>query len=119
MKKIEDILTRKPTDFLFFWGHTNKESRINKTCLSQWYDSPFIVDNRTFKTAEHYMMFKKAELFKNYPYLGKRVKSISGGVWVANRIVAEVCQQELLISTRGLRYGTFVTGTIDGRYICE
>ncbi|MCK6594719.1 MAG: hypothetical protein L6Q33_05930 [Bacteriovoracaceae bacterium] len=58
------------------------------------------------------------ELLKKYPYLGKRIHSIPGGVWVAQKIVKLVCLSELLISTRGLRYGTFVTGEIDGKYTC-
>lgn len=56
------------------------------------------------------------DLLAQYPYLGKRVNSISGGVWVANKIVERVCQTELLISTRGLRYGTFISGGIDEQY---
>ncbi len=58
------------------------------------------------------------DLLSQYPYLGKRVNSISGGVWVANKIVEKVCQTELLISTRGLRYGTFISGGIDEQYTC-
>jgi ribA/ribD-fused uncharacterized protein len=36
---------------------------VGKECLSQWYGAPFTLDGRTFPTAEHYMMFRKATLF--------------------------------------------------------
>jgi len=52
-------------EFLFFWGHIENKNYITKACLSQWYESPFIVDNTTYYTAEHYMMAEKARLFKN------------------------------------------------------
>ncbi len=56
------------------------------------------------------------ELLREFPFLGKRVKSIRGGVFVVKSIVSRVCQKEILISTRGLRYGTFIEGKIDGNY---
>ena len=52
-----------PVDYLFFWGHQKPKSGIASSCFSQWYDSPFVVDNQTYPTAEHYMMAGKAELF--------------------------------------------------------
>jgi ribA/ribD-fused uncharacterized protein len=57
----------RPT-YLFFWGHTAKTNRgaIGKECLSQWYGAPFTLDGRTFPTAEHYMMFRKAALFGDH-----------------------------------------------------
>lgn len=33
--------------------------------LSQSYIAPFVAENKTFKTAEHYMMYKKAILFRD------------------------------------------------------
>lgn len=50
--------------FLFFWGHQpSKDGTITKTCFSQWWKSSFIVNEIEYKTAEHWMMVKKAELF--------------------------------------------------------
>jgi ribA/ribD-fused uncharacterized protein len=43
--------------------------------LSQWYHSPFIIDNIKYDTAEHYMMAEKARLFKDYDTLEKILKS--------------------------------------------
>ena len=52
-------------EFLFFWGHTPKpkQTDIGRECLSQWYPAPFDVEGRTFPTAEHLMMYRKAMLF--------------------------------------------------------
>lgn len=59
------------------------------------------------------------ELLKTFPYLGKRVQSIKGGSFVAKSFVDKVVKEEIMISTRGLRYGTFITGVIDDTYIIE
>jgi ribA/ribD-fused uncharacterized protein len=87
--------------FLFFWGHQpNKDESISKTCFSQWWLSSFEVDNVIYKTAEHWMMAKKAELFKdnevlariikaNSPAeakkLGREVKNYNENLWLAAR----------------------------------
>lgn len=87
--------------FLFFWGHQpSKDGIITKTCFSQWWVSPFVVDGITYKTAEHWMMAKKAELFNdneilekiiqaNSPAeakkLGREVRDYHDALWLANR----------------------------------
>lgn len=49
---------------LYFWGHTPKSNgQMSNACFSQWYDSPFVVDDVSYPTAEHYMMAQKAKLF--------------------------------------------------------
>ena len=50
--------------FLLFWGHTVPTGgQVGKTCLSQWYPSPFTVDGVLYHTAEHFMMAEKARIF--------------------------------------------------------
>jgi hypothetical protein len=50
--------------YIFFWGHSNKNNaEIGKFIFSQWYDASFVVDNIEYKTAEHWMMAHKANLF--------------------------------------------------------
>ena len=52
--------------YIFFWGHTNKyNEEAGKFCFSQWFESPFRVNDVLFKTAEHWMMAQKALLFKD------------------------------------------------------
>jgi ribA/ribD-fused uncharacterized protein len=67
---------RKQPEFLFFWGHTPKqEAVIDKSCLSQWFPSPFTVDGITYLTGEHWMMAKKAALFNDVEMLKKILDS--------------------------------------------
>lgn len=62
-------------DYLYFWGHTPARAGVvDQSCLSQWFPSPFTVDDVRYPTAEHYMMARKAALF--------------GDTDVARRIVA-------------------------------
>jgi ribA/ribD-fused uncharacterized protein len=52
------------TEYLLFWGHTpSKDGSISKTCFSQWWACPFIIDGISYPTAEHWMMAEKARLF--------------------------------------------------------
>lgn len=64
--------------YVLFWGHSEaQQSEVGKACLSQWYPSPFTLDGLTFPTAEHYMMFRKAQLF-NDDETARRILSSSG-----------------------------------------
>jgi ribA/ribD-fused uncharacterized protein len=50
--------------YIFFWGHANKDNQeIGKFVFSQWFYSPFTVDEVEYKTTEHWMMAHKAKLF--------------------------------------------------------
>ncbi|MGF2410974.1 NADAR family protein [Ferruginibacter sp.] len=95
-KEIENDLQ---PEYLFFWGHSQKVAGItDKSCFSQWWPSPFIVDGTTYPTAEHWMMAKKALLFNdvesfdliiaaNKPAiakdLGRKVKNFNTDIWNA------------------------------------
>ncbi|WP_426483606.1 NADAR family protein [Flavobacterium sp. 2] len=87
--------------FLFFWGHQpSKDGTITKTCFSQWWLSSFKVDGVIYKTAEHWMMAKKAELFQDKEILekillvdspaeakklGREVRNYDDKLWLENR----------------------------------
>ncbi|MER5428718.1 NADAR family protein [Streptomyces sp. NPDC002588] len=50
--------------YLHFWGHKPRpDGRVGKSCLSQWWPSPFVVEGVGYATAEHWMMAEKARLF--------------------------------------------------------
>lgn len=87
-------------DFVFFWGHTARESGIGKTCLSQWYMCQFMVDDVCFNCAEQYMMAEKARIFGDVDTwrrimasydpmtikkLGRKVRNFNAYVWERNR----------------------------------
>ena len=101
MKYSIDKLLEKQNDFLFFWGHQpSKDGTITKTCFSQWWMSSFKVDGIEYKSAEHFMMAKKAELFEDFEImnqiikanspadvkkLGREVKNYNDAIWLENR----------------------------------
>lgn len=87
--------------YLFFWGHQpSKDGTITKTCFSQWWESSFVVDGIGYPTAEHWMMAKKAVLFKDDEIfnkilkaksaaeakkLGREVRNYNDKIWLDNR----------------------------------
>ena len=89
-------------EYLFFWGHEARPGApVGRQCLSQWWEAPFTVDGRTFRTAEHYMMWGKALLFGDEETagrvlaartpgeakaLGRVVRGFDEDVWVARRL---------------------------------
>ncbi len=113
-------------DFLFFWGHRpSSNGVITKSCLSQWFDAAFILDGKTFFTAEHFMMMKKAEVFgqpalakeilatkdpRTAKALGRKVANFNEEVWQRERwrIVVEA---NLLKFGQNKRLGSFLKGT--------
>jgi len=86
---------------LFFWGHNHKPNEpINKFCLSQWFESSFMINDVSYKTAEHWMMAQKALLFNDldcyqaimdatHPHeakrIGRMVTGFSEKVWNEKR----------------------------------
>ena len=39
--------------FIYFWGHTDHDTMVSKSCLSPWYVAPFMVDGVAYQSAEH------------------------------------------------------------------
>lgn len=61
---IEKLESGEKLKYIFFWGDTSPSNgEIGKSCLSQWFESPFTVDGITYTTSEHWMMAHKALLF--------------------------------------------------------
>ncbi|GAA4622086.1 NADAR family protein [Cellulomonas oligotrophica] len=87
--------------FVHFWGHRPRpDGALGRGCFSQWWPSPFQVDGRTFASAEHWMMWRKAVLFDDTERaeqvltarspahakaLGREVRGFDEDVWAAHR----------------------------------
>lgn len=87
--------------YIFFWGHTpSRDGSVNKSCFSQWYESPFQENDITYPTAEHWMMAEKARLFKDTEILeeiirartaaeakklGRKVRNFENALWNEKR----------------------------------
>ena len=122
----ERCLRGNKPELYFFWGHTpTSDGRITKSCLSQWWQSPFWKNDVEYCCMEQYMMAGKARLFgdseilaeilsENRPdaikKLGRRVRNFDSDVWKAHKydIVVEgnLCKfsqnpglREFLLST--------------------
>lgn len=51
-------------EVLFFWDNLNKKNlKLSECVLSQWYSSPFSVNEIVYNSAVHWMMARKALLF--------------------------------------------------------
>ncbi|RUP38054.1 MAG: NADAR family protein [Acinetobacter sp.] len=87
--------------YLYFWGHTPKQANlVDKSCLSQWFPSPFKQDGIEYLTAEHFFLAQKAKLFHDdeilnqilkvtHPneakQLGRKVQNYDEQVWLEKR----------------------------------
>lgn len=92
--------------YLCFWGHTPKHKlSIDKSSFSQWFPSLFEVDGVQYKTAEQFMMAKKALLFKDdeafqkiistsnpsaVKALGRLIKNYDEAIWQQHRFAIVV-----------------------------
>jgi exopolyphosphatase/guanosine-5'-triphosphate,3'-diphosphate pyrophosphatase len=63
--------------------------------------------------------FSEVELLEKFPFLGKRAKTILGGLVVAKTVFDELGVEEVEISTYGLRYGTLEAGGIADEYLVK
>jgi ribA/ribD-fused uncharacterized protein len=89
-------------NYVFFWGHQPWEEGVpGKSCLSQWYESPFELDGVRYLTAEHYMMAEKARLFGDREAeakvlastdpgdakkLGREIRGFDNETWYGKRV---------------------------------
>jgi ribA/ribD-fused uncharacterized protein len=87
--------------YLFFWGHRpTADGLVSKSCFSQWFEAPFLIDGERYATAEHFMMAEKARLFGDSETrqrvlaartpaeakkLGRGVKNFDEAAWLAER----------------------------------
>ena len=83
--------------FLFYGHHQKKYGIVDRSCFSQWFDSSFTIDGVRYKTAEHFMMASKAELFqpeavidiinapdaKTAKHLGRCIENFDYDIWEA------------------------------------
>ncbi|UTW54380.1 NADAR family protein [Kordiimonas sp. SCSIO 12610] len=103
VKQLISLTKKKNVKYLFFWGHKQRTPEVTKTCLSQWYPSPFYHNpndqsSTRYATAEHYMMVQKAVLFHDYDIakkiladddparakeLGRQVSNFDSAIWNA------------------------------------
>jgi ribA/ribD-fused uncharacterized protein len=97
---IDKLSQDEKVKYVLFWGHQDKKGKTTKSCLSQWYDSPFVEGGTKFLTAEHYMMHAKALLFSDLAAatkvlsaktpgeakaIGREIQNFDEEQWLKNR----------------------------------
>ncbi|OZG75169.1 hypothetical protein BTA51_01935 [Hahella sp. CCB-MM4] len=110
---IDYVSHGNPVKYVLFWGHQKSETRITKTCFSQWYDSPFTQKGIAYLTAEHFMMAEKARLFGDSnaeqkilladnpgeaKKLGREVQGFENSVWEHHRF-------DIVVKANLLKFG--------------
>jgi len=114
--------------YLMFWGHTpSSTSPVGPWILSQWFEAPFEVEGRRYRTAEHWMMAGKARLFGDQEHhdaildtdsprrakdLGRRVRGYDHETWVARRYGLVVTGNVHKFSTHP-ELGAYLQGTAE------
>ncbi|MEU4239885.1 NADAR family protein [Actinoplanes sp. NPDC026619] len=100
--RVEDLIAvPEQRKYLLFWGHRpQRDGSIGAGCLSQWWPVEFTVDGVVFRSAEHYMMWRKAMLFgdtemaarivaaghpRDAKMLGRGVAGFDEKIWVEQR----------------------------------
>lgn len=106
MFTLDDVQTmfknEENLEFIFFSGHQKTSNgTITKTCLSQWYQAPFEMNNVKYKCTEQYMMCEKARLFKDeeaynkilqayHPnqmkLIGRRIRNFDNTIWNEHKV---------------------------------
>lgn len=60
-----------------------------------------------------------AQFLERFPFLGKRANAILGGLTLVHHLLHRLGVKEVVVSTYGLRYGTFLEGGIRHDYLAR
>ncbi len=101
-------------EFLLFWGDRSPANgAVTKSCFSQWFEAPFEDGGVRYRTAEHFMMARKAERFGDLETrdkvlasvdpgkakaLGRQVRNFAEDVWVRERF-------DIVVQANLLKFG--------------
>lgn len=129
-RTVDDLVTLTASGhrikYVFFWGHRpQRDGSVGTGCLSQWWPVAFTVDGVIFRSAEHYMMWRKALLFgdaesaerivaashpRQAKMLGRRIRNFDDATWGSHRF-------DIVVDSSVAKFGqhddlrTFLLGT--------
>jgi len=66
---------------------------------------------------QRYGNWNPTQFTEEFPFLGKRANSILGGLTLVHHLLHRLGVKEVVVSTYGLRYGTFLEGEIKDGYL--
>jgi exopolyphosphatase/pppGpp-phosphohydrolase len=64
-----------------------------------------------------YSEWAPEKFIEKFPFLGKRAGAIRGGLILTHHLLQRLNIEELVVSTYGLRYGSFLEGKIANEYL--
>ena len=88
-----------------------KKSEFDESTVNQSQYST----NEYLSCIEELLKKKEDYLDHSFPFLGKRLKSIKGGMTVSELFIQELTPEKICFSTYGLRYGTLLSGDFKER----
>lgn len=59
------------------------------------------------------------QFLAEFPFLGKRAQAIRGGLFLTTHVLQRLGVESVVISTYGLRYGTFLDGGVADEYLAQ
>ncbi len=65
------------------------------------------------KMFQKYSEWTPEQFLEKFPFLGKRAGAIRGGLTLATHLVQRLKVQEVVVSTYGLRFGSFIEGAVE------
>ncbi len=65
------------------------------------------------KMFQKYSNWTPEQYLEKFPFLGKRAVAIRGGLTLATHLVQRLKVQEVVVSTYGLRFGSFIEGAVE------
>ena len=68
---------------------------------------------------QSYGHYSPAQFLAKFPFLGKRSNAILGGLTLVHHMLHRLGVKEVVVSTYGLRYGTFLEGGIKDGYLAR
>jgi exopolyphosphatase/guanosine-5'-triphosphate,3'-diphosphate pyrophosphatase len=89
----------------------------NKTFQEDQVHGLVMSKNEVMQVKENYFQNSEEEILMTFPFLGKRTRSIKGGMFMVNMIFNILPVHNVYISTYGLRYGTLQEGEIQKKYL--
>lgn len=131
INNMNNVLERD--NIVTFWKEKGMDvNNPDKRCLSQWAPSEFMDNGVIFKTAEHYMMYHKAILFRDEYYakeilkashpsdcktFGRRIRDFDSKVWNEKKLEIVVRGNLLKFSQNPLMFN-YLLKTED-KYLIE
>lgn len=66
---------------------------------------------------QRYGLWSSEQFAQEFPFLGKRSNAIRGGLMLTTHLLKRLKVESVVISTYGLRYGTFLEGKVPHEYL--